>query len=176
MKLTWFGATVLRVYMGGQIIVVDADDAPAGIDRRELLAGADRRLSLHATDLPVVDAGGWRPRQPRAAIDEEPSALDVLSVGKRTLLLASPGEPPLLVADTSELPHFGRWIDTAVIVLFGSQGVRLALDIARRDLARPRLLALAAPDAEVEEIMLSHYEKLTELSLVLLEPGMAVEI
>ena len=27
MKLTWFGGTTLRVYLGGAIIVVDADEA-----------------------------------------------------------------------------------------------------------------------------------------------------
>ena len=28
MKLTWFGGTTLRVYVGGAIVVVDADGAP----------------------------------------------------------------------------------------------------------------------------------------------------
>jgi hypothetical protein len=176
MKLTWFGKTVLRVYTGGEIIIVDADEAPEEIDRRELLAGADRLLSLHAPVFTVVDAGGWRLRPLRAAINDEPAVVDVLSVGPGTLLIAASGEPPLLLADTSELPHFGRWIDSAVVVLFGWRGVGHALSMARLDLPRPRLLALAGQDAELEDMLLNHRDELLELSLMILEPGTAVEI
>ena len=72
MKLTWFGGTALRVYAGGQIVVVDPAAAPAGVDRGELLAGADRVVAGEA--LPSVDPATWRPKPMRRLVEEAPAA------------------------------------------------------------------------------------------------------
>lgn len=50
MKLTWFGGTTIRIYIGGQIFVVDPQLAPDDIDRAEAVSGADRVLRLAGAD------------------------------------------------------------------------------------------------------------------------------
>lgn len=176
MKLTWFGATALRVYFAGRIVVVDPDTAPARVDRQELVAGADQVLSLAIMDARQVDPDRWRPRVARP-LDPEPE-LEVLTIGPSTLLLSAPGEPPLLVADVAELPGLGRWADGAVFILFGARGVRLAEAIMALDLARPRLLLVAAAELDVDALFDTlvgrHDPNLPNLSS--LEPGLALEV
>jgi hypothetical protein len=58
MKLTWFGADTVRVYIGGAILVLNADQAPATIDQAELLSGADQVITK--TSLPLADLATWR--------------------------------------------------------------------------------------------------------------------
>ncbi len=60
MKLTWFGGTTMRLHIGGAMLVVDADGAPAQIDHTELLSGADRAFALDE-DLPAVDPASSSP-------------------------------------------------------------------------------------------------------------------
>lgn len=176
MKLTWFGGTTLRAYIGGEIVVVDPEGAPEGIDRGELLAGADRVVRL-AAERPVIDADRWRPAILRPL--EAAPPLEVLSIAASTLLLAGTGEPPLLIADVAELPHMGRWVDTAVIVLFGEKGGRLAEAISALNLARPRLLALAAEELVVDWVF-DRYVTSNDYpnvpNLASLEPGLALEV
>lgn len=177
MKLTWFGGTALRAYIGGRIVVIDPEVAPGNVDRHELVAGADRVISLANNDARPVDPDRWRPPVARP-LEPEPE-LDVLTIGPSTLVISAPGEPPLLVADVAALPHLGRWVDGAVFVLFGERGARVAEAISVLDLARPRLLALAAG----EDVMDALFEKLGQarehpdvLNVASLEPGLALEV
>ena len=177
MKLTWFGNTALRAYVGGRIVVIDPDTAPKSVDRRELVAGADRVLALADNDARLIDADRWRPGVARP-LEPEP-ALEILTVGASTLLIAASGEPPLLVANVVALPHLGRWADGAVFVLFGERGARLAETISVTNLARPRLLAMAAQEPVVDAL----FEKLVRSNdypdvprVASLEPGLALEV
>jgi hypothetical protein len=177
MKLTWFGNTALRVYTGGRIVVIDPGTAPGNVDRQELVAGADRVLALADNDARLVDTDRWRPRVARP-LEPEP-ALEILTIGASTLLIAGPGEPPLLIADVVELPHLGRWADGAVFVLFGERGAGLAETISMLNRARPRLLAMAAQEHVVDAL----FEKLAQSNdhfdvprVASLEPGLALEV
>ena len=177
MKLTWFGGTALRAYVGGRIIVIDPDAAPATADRQELVAGADRVVSLAGNDERAIDPDSWRPAMLRP-LEPEPE-LEVLTIGPGTLVISAAGEPPLLVADVEMLPHLGRWVDSAVFVLFAERGVRLAESIVSLDLARPRLLALAADAAAVDTLFetLAQRHDFADLpNLSSLEPGLALEV
>lgn len=177
MKLTWFGGTALRAYIGGRIVVIDPEAAPDTVVRQELVAGADRVLALAGNDARPIDPDRWRPAVARP-LGPEPE-LEILSIGPSTLVISAAGEPPLLVADVVELPHLGRWVDGAVLVLFGERGARLAEAIAALDLARPRLLALAAGEAAVERVFTTFVESNAYPdvpNLAALEPGLALEV
>jgi hypothetical protein len=176
-KLTWFGNTALRAYVGGRIVVIDPETAPVSVDRQELVAGADCVLSLVGNDARPIDPDRWRPRVVRP-LEPEPE-IEIVTIGPSTLVVSVGGEPPLLVADVAELPHLGHWVDSAVFVLFGERGARLAEAISALDLARPRLLALAAEEHLVDGL----FEKLIQSSLypdvlnvTSLEPGLALEV
>jgi hypothetical protein len=177
MKLTWFGRTCLRAYVGGRILVIDPGAAPTSVDRQELLAGADRVLSLAKSDARPIDPDRWRPRLVRPLEPEPP--LEVLTIGPSTLLISATGEPPLLVADVTDLPHLGRWADGAVFVLFGERGAGLAEAIVALDLAQPKLLALAADEQAVDAlfdriVQSAEYENVPNMAS--LEPGLALEV
>jgi hypothetical protein len=176
-KLTWFGNTALRAYVGGRIVVIDPETAPGNVDRQELVAGADRVLSLARNEARPIDPDRWRPVVVRP-LEPEPE-LEVLTIGPSMLVISAAGEPPLLVADVVQLPHLGRWVDGAVFVLFGERGGRLAEAMSALDLARPRLLALAAEEPVVDRL----FEKLVQaadrpdvLNVASLEPGLALEV
>jgi hypothetical protein len=177
MKLTWFGGTALRAYVGGRIVVIDPAAAPETVDRQELVAGADRVLSLATNNARPVDPDRWRPAVARP-LEPEPE-LEVLTIGPSTLVISAPGEPPLLVADVVELPHLGRWVDGAVFVLFGERGVRIAETIMALDLASPKLLALAATEQEADGLfskLAQRHDYPNVPNLSSLEPGLALEV
>ena len=175
MKLTWFGGTTLRVYLGGEIVVVDADLAPAGVDRGELLAGADRVVALRAdAAVLAVDPAAWRPKQVRP-MDEHPPT-EVLSIGHSALLIAAAGEPPLVILGSAEPPRFGRWADGAVVVLTSGRESFVAEASVLLDVARPRLVALAADEQTLDLAVEELSEHLDGAGLVSLEPGLALEV
>jgi hypothetical protein len=175
MKLTWFGGTTLRVYIGGEIVVVDAEGAPAGIDRGELLAGADRVVSLDGGELPGIDATTWRPKPAPRGIDQA-GRVDVFSIGHSAVLIAAAGEPPLVMLGSGEPPRFGRWADGAVIVLTSGRESFVAEATVLLDVARPRLIALAADEQTLDVAIEELSEHLDGAGLVSLEPGLALEI
>ena len=176
MKLTWFGGTTLRIYIGGAIVVVDADAAPDGVDRGELLAGADRVVAL-AGDAAVqsIDPAQWRPRPVPRGIDEVPP-VEVLSIGRSALLIAAAGEPPLVILGSAEPPRFGRWADGAVVVLTSGREGFIAEATVLLDVARPRLIALAADEQTLDTAVDELSEHLDGAGLVSLEPGLALEV
>jgi hypothetical protein len=176
MKLTWFGGTALRIYIGGEIVVVDADDAPAGVDSAELLSGADRAVRLTGDHtIARVDPSQWRPKPPPRPIDAA-SPVEVLAIGPCTLLIAAAGEPPLVILGSGEQPRFGRWADGAVVVLTSGRESFLAEATVLLDVARPCLVALAADEQMLDTAIAQLSEHLDGAGLVSLEPGLALEV
>ena len=94
MQLTWFGGTTFRIHIGGKMLVVEAEGAPGGIDRTELLSGADRAFGL-ADALPEVEPRKWQPRKVGALIDEGSELPDVLvyRLAAGAVLVEAAGEP-----------------------------------------------------------------------------------
>lgn len=177
MKLTWFGETCLRVYIGGRILVIDPEQAAQEINRAELVAGADRVLSLTAGDLQDIDPSRWRPRKAVALIDEgvEVPAVETYQIGAGSVLIDAVGEPPLVLIG-GEAPRFGRWMDDAVVVLFGAEGMAGAIGTALLDVSRPRLIALADAEDAIDGAVEALREHLDGAGLIALEEGMAVEV
>lgn len=175
MKLTWFGGTALRAYVGGEIVVIDADAAPQTVDRGELLAGADRVVMLAGdTAVPTIDPAIWRPRVVRPM--EEPPSPEILRIGASALLIAGVGDPPLIILGSGEPPRFGRWADGAVIVLTSGRDSFVAEATVLLDVARPRLIALAADEQRLDDAIAELSEHLDGAGLVSLEPGLALEV
>lgn len=180
MKLTWFAGTTIRIHSGGQIFVADADHAPDFVDRHELVSGADRVFALagDAANLPLLDPAGWRPRAVRSVLDESLRPAEVLlhRIGEGAVLVDAPGERPLVLAAGSRQPPFGRWTDGAVVVLFDNSSAMVTNAILLLEVARPRLIALAAAEQALESAIAILHERLEGTALVSLEPGMALEV
>ncbi|WEK06274.1 MAG: hypothetical protein P0Y65_08530 [Candidatus Devosia phytovorans] len=177
MKLTWFGGTTIRIHIGGAILVVDANRAPKGIDARELVSGADRVIEQFGAELIEVSGREWKPRKPLNLIDEGGvlPEVELWSVGQGSILIDAMGETPLLLL-TGEPPVLGRWAEVATTVLFGT-GVQIArLGKAVLEDRPPRLLALAADEADVDHAIPILRELLDGSGLVSLEPGLALEV
>jgi hypothetical protein len=174
MKLTWFGATALRVHIGGQIVVIDADRAPDGVDRNELKSGADLVLELGAPHVPA-DGGTWRPRPGQRLLDagEGTRAVDIWSLGERTMLIDPDEDMPLLVVGGA-VPELGRWAERAVVLLVGPALQEQALALVNASL--PRLIGLAGSEAAIDAAIGAIRERLDGTGLVALEPGLAVEV
>ena len=180
MKLTWFAGATVRVHIGGQILVADADGAPGFIDRRELLSGADRNFSFAAGDegLPVVDPAKWRPRTPPKFLDDTPAdeTVRIQRIGAGAVLIDAIGEPPLVLIGGVEAPRFGRWADNAVVTLFGDGEAIVATGTQLLEIARPKLIALAADEQAIDLAIEALREHLAGAALVSLEPGLALEV
>jgi hypothetical protein len=177
MKLTWFGGTTLRVYVGGEIVVVDAEGAPAGIDRGELLAGADRVIKLSGDkELQAIDPAGWRPRAVPKLLDDAAIPVAIWRIGEGAVLVEGAGEPPLVLLGGGAPPRFGRWADGAVIVLLGASGSLVATATVLLYVSRVKLIALAADEQALDVVIDELSEHLDGAGLVSLEPGLALEV
>lgn len=173
MKLTWFGGTALRVYVGGEIVVIDVDTAPAGGDRAELQAGANHLVELG--NVPEINPAFWRNRPAGRAIDEPPP-LEIHGIGPAALLISAAGEPPLVVLGAGAPPQFGRWSDGAVVVLCSAQESLVADVTVLLDVSRPKLIALAVDEQTLDTAVEELSEHLDGAGLVSLEPGLALEV
>jgi hypothetical protein len=160
MKITWFAAMTLRIQIAGRTVVIHADDAPDGVDVTELIGGAQTLVSTENPDLADFDPETWRPRRRARLIDREPGdeALDLYRLGIRGLVADSADEGLLVVEDA----------DAAVQC--AAHGTALL------DIARPRLIALAVTDGEVDIAFDTLAPLLGGASLIVLEPGLAVEV
>jgi hypothetical protein len=170
MKITWFGQRALRIYLAGEIIVLDAHTAE-GVDRQELAAGA--RLIGSADDTqPSLDPQIWRPRRLRRALDAGAGAGQVLihRVPPGALLFEGDGEAPLAVVWSAD-QAFGRWADGAVVVLIGEAATGAGAALALLAEARARLLAWAGGEPPIGAIG----PALAGTGFMLLDPGLALE-
>lgn len=174
MKMTWFENTALRVHIGGQILVIDADAAAEGVDRNELVSGADYVVSL-AGKLPLADGRTWRPRSAQRLIDvgDTGRAAEIWSLGAGALLIDADDDMPLLVLGGA-VPALGRWVERAVVVLAGPDLAARAEGLVGK--ASPRLIGLAGNESEIDAALAIVRDKLDGTGLVALEPGLAVEV
>lgn len=171
MKLTWFGGTTIRIHIGGRILVADPSGI-GGVVPEELVSGADATFALDGS-LPEIDPVLWQPGRPGTMLDEDVLG-EVTTHGLEAgALIAAVGEAPLLLLSQS-VPKAGRWARDAVVVVFGNDGERLATQAL--DAFGPRLIAVAGPDAVVEQTFAALRERLDGTALVALEAGMALEV
>ncbi|WP_297104793.1 hypothetical protein [uncultured Devosia sp.] len=173
MKLTWFGSSTFRVQTGGQVIALDPEGAPAGVDRSELVSGADRVVRA-ADSLVDVDPAIWRPRPTERLLDAADGLrpVEIWSVGPSGLLLDGDDDVPLLLLG-GPVPELGRWVEKAAVVMFGA-------DLAGRCHAllqgqAPGLVAVAGSDREIDAVFADIPNLLDGTGLIALEPGLAVE-
>ena len=173
MKITWFGQSALRIHLGGQVVVIDAERAGAGVDQGELRSGADVVLAL-AGPHETVDGKTWKPRPAQRLLEagEVTRPVDVWSPGAQSVLVDADEDMPLLVAG-GPVPELGRWVERAVVVLVGAALADRAVTLLDR--GAPRLLALAADEAELDATIGAIRDRLDGTGLVALEPGLAVE-
>ncbi len=172
MKLTWFGGTTFRIHAGGQVLVVDAEGAPGGIDRTELVSGADRVFGL-ADALP--EAGPrWTPRKVGALIDDAglPEVL-AFRLSDNSVLIEAVGEAPLVIA-TGDVPEAGRWGKEAVVIVAGKDLPGTARSAINE--IGPRLLALAGGEHAVEATIEAVRDLLDGTGLMAMEPVLALEV
>jgi len=172
MKITWFGGDTLRIYVAGDIFVINAENAPPGVDRSELEAGANRLISLGK--VPEINPAFWRNRAARPLDDPVPT--EVHGIGPAALLISAAGEPPLVVLGAGDPPRFGRWSDGAVVVLCSARESLVADVTVLLDVSRPRLVALAVDEQTLESAIGQLSEHLDGAGLVSLEPGLALEV
>jgi hypothetical protein len=175
MKLTWFGGATMRIHIGGKMLVIDAEGAPAGIDRTELLSGAE--IVLSSADLvgvDVVEPAQWTPRKAAALIDETETEVQVHRIGS-ALVVDAVGEQPLLLV-TGEVKRMGRWARNAVVVVLGAP--EALPDRAANVLEQlgPKLIAVAGPEPAVEQVMLRVQNRLDGTGFMALEAGLALEV
>ena len=177
MKLTWFGGTTLRIYLGGMILVIDAASAPEGIDRAELVSGADQVVEGFGAALGAVDPATWRPRKPARMIGEEADTplMQAWKAGDGAILVEAIGEPPLLLA-RGRLPALGRWAGEAVVVLFGDGAQMSALGEQLLGGTQPQLIGLAGGEQAVDAAIGALRDQLDGAGLVALEAGLALEV
>ncbi len=173
MKLTWFGGSTFRIQIGGRIVVVDAQAAADGIDRNELVSGADHVVALD-DPRPEADPASWKRRPAERLLDAGDSQrpLQFWSMDGAGLLIDGDDDMPLLLLGRGS-PPLGRWAEKAVIVLAGG-------DLAGRATAllaevHPRLIALAGDEAEIGGAIDAVRDRLDGTALLALEPGLAVE-
>lgn len=173
MKLTWFSGTTLRIHIGGQVIVTSADEAPQGIDRVELVSGADHVVNL-GDGTRLDDLGQWRPRARERLVDagDQPRPIQIFSTPEQSLLIDADDDLPLLLA-AGDIPALGRWADRAAIVLMGSRLAERGEQMLER--VTPRLIALGGTDVELDAAFKSLPGKLDGTGLIALERGLAVE-
>ncbi|WP_196258523.1 hypothetical protein [Pelagibacterium limicola] len=177
MKITWFAATTFRIHIAGRIVVVDPEGAPEGIDPVELTAGAQAVVSATSSDLPVFDPTAWRPHRRLRLIDDEDGdeRLDLFRLGALGLFADSRDEGVLVIAEGSVEAKWGRWADNAVVVLNGPGAACIEQGMSLLDAARPKLVALAVTDGEIEAAFEALVPQLADASLIVLERGLAVE-
>lgn len=174
MKLTWFGGTALRIHIGGQVVVVDADAAAVGVDGNELRSGADIMATLDGAHM-QADGRTWKARPAQRLLDagEETRPVEIWSIGDGALLVDPDEDMPLLVLGGA-VPALGRWVERAVILLAGPGLTERAQALV--DAAAPRLLALAGGEADIDATIGAIRDRLDGTGLVALEAGLAVEV
>ena len=173
MKLTWFGDDTFRIHAAGAIVVVEGEGALPGVDRAELVSGADVVVAF-AEAVGGVNAE-WKPRAPlpMLEVDEAMRQPEVVGLGQGALVIDADGEVPLVLA-REEFAAAGRWLGQAVVVLVGEGLVERSGVLIGR--AAPRLIALAGNESEVDAAFDALRDRLDGTGLIALERGLAVEV
>lgn len=168
MKLTWFGETTFRIYLGGKIIAVTDGATPTGVDVNEVNAGADLVLDPAANSLPEFVAEN---RKPLRLIDkpegEGPRAFSF----QGGLALVDLAEPPVFIVSQPDVV-WDRTFDGGVVVLTGPESAAQALAMFAG--SRPKLLALALEDISDADFA-SIAAHAGQTTVQLLEPSLALE-
>lgn len=176
MKLTWFGGTTMRIHIGGAMLVIDPAGAPAGIDRTELVSGADMVLALDAlTEIDAVEPSSWAPRRAAALIDATEAPDVAIHRLGAALVVDAAGERPLLLV-TGEIGRMGRWAGNAVVVVLGPAEALPDMAANVLDQIGPSLMAVAGPDAAVEQVISRLQNRLEGTGFMALEAGLALEV
>lgn len=178
MKITWFADMTFRIQIAGRIVVTHVEGAPEGIDRTELIAGAQTVISAQSSDLAAFDPIEWRPRRRPRLIDEDAGdeGLDLYRFGARGLVAYSVDEGMLVLEDAGAGAQWNRFAHNGVAVLSGSGAQCAAHGTALLDIAHPRLIALAIEDGEIDMAFDTLAPRLGQASLIVLEPRLAVEV
>src|SRR5690606_36906616 len=175
MKITWFGQSCFRLHYGGQIIVIDPEAAPEGIDGVELVSGADRIVRLGDGGLPAFDAEGWVPKRKLRVIDaaESVARAPVVSRIGGGLVIESGDEASVVLVSGAGDAAFGLWADDSVVIVAGDA----ALDAGEAALrgARVKLVALAL-EAGVDGAVARLRPLRGRAGLMVLEAGLALEV
>jgi len=173
MKLTWFGNDTFRIHAAGSIVVVTGADVLPGVDRAELVSGADVVVAF--ADVAKGEKADWKPRAPLRMLeaDEAMRRPEVLGLGPGALVVDADGEAPLVLA-RQDFAANGRWVGQAVVVLIGED--LAARGVALLERAAPRLVALAGTESEVDAAFEALRDRLDGTGLVALERGLAVEV
>ncbi|MBB4050508.1 hypothetical protein GGR20_000126 [Devosia subaequoris] len=176
MKLTWFGNSTFRIYIGGQIAIIDVDGAPDGVESSELTSGADLLIPDFGRGLLEIEPSGWTPRKPPRLVDTldgQERRVEVHRASQGCIVFDAPDEAPLILLRDGDAPPFGRWTEQAVIVLVGPQLRERAERLAEE--TRPKLVALAGGVGEIDAAFDYLGNRLSGTGLIALEPGLAVE-
>lgn len=173
MKLTWFGDNTFRIHAAGAIVVVEGEGALPGVDRAELVGGAD--LIVAFAEAVGGANGDWKPRAPLGMleVDEAMRQPEVVGLGQGALVVDADGEAPLVLA-REEFAAAGRWLGQAVVVLVGEGLAERGGKLLER--SAPRLIALAGTESEVDAAFDALRDRLDGTGLIALERGMAVEV
>lgn len=176
MKITWFGGTTFRLYVGGRIFVTDADKAPSGVDPHEVAAAADYKVDLtdRIADFPFLDAENWERRRPLRVIDApEEDIFELYTISGEGIFIDEPEEGPVIIAPAGETA-WGHFADDAVVILFGesaavSEGIK-SLTVA----ARPKLIAIAT--SQLSDVEIGALSKACrKCPMQVLEAGLSLE-
>jgi hypothetical protein len=173
MKLTWFGDDTFRIHAAGAIVVVEGEGALPGVDRAELVSGADVVVAFAGVAYGAT--GDWKPRAPlrMLEVDETMRPPEVVGLGEGGLVVDADGEAPLVLA-REEFSAGGRWLGQAVVVLIGEGLAERGTKLLGR--AAPRLIALAGAELEVDAAFAALRDRLDGTGLIALERGLAVEV
>lgn len=176
MRITWFGGSTFRLYIGGKIFVTDVEKVSGGTDPHEVAAAADHRIDLSdgIVEFPYLEVETWRKKRPLRMIDEPEEQIAALyTIEGEALFIDEPQEGPVIVAPGGETA-WGHFADGAVVVLFGTaKGVEDGATSLLKA-GRPKLIAIAA-DGFSEKEMGRLAAVCGDCALQVLEKGLAVE-
>ncbi|WP_404403709.1 hypothetical protein [Pelagibacterium halotolerans] len=179
MKLTWFAGMTFRLHIGGEIVVTDPDGAPEAVDAAELTSGAGRVVHRRDAGIAAFDPVSWRPRRPKRMIDAAAGTArpEVFRLeGGFAFEAPEEGLVVLLDCDVTADAGWDRWADNAVVILEGTAQAASAAGMTLLKGARPRLIALGVADAVADAAFDALAPRLDGAGLIVLEPGLAVEI
>lgn len=176
MKITWFGGSTFRIYVGGKIFVTDHDRAPEGVDPHEVSAAADHKIDLSdgIVEFPYLDVENWKKRRPQRLLDMPEEMIAALyTIEGEALFIDEPQEGPVIVAPAGQTA-WGHFADNAVVVLYGNSSAILEGAQSLLIAARPKLITIAT--SGISDTQMSALGSVCgECALQILEQGFAIE-